>query len=141
MQSSVIQYRETGEMTDRETGRKKSALLLLVLVLTPYGVSGQPIKIFLETISDAAERTLICRETNLAGAQSDLENAVFYLNGSDIRGNLTAGEYTEEVGRITFPLTQALEGHFTCGKANSMSPNSLDLAGEYSMIWCASVVS
>ena len=116
-------------MKDRE---KKSALLLLVLVLTPYGVSGQPlIKIHLETISNPAERTLICRETNLEGRESDIENPVFYLNGSDVRGNLTAGEYTEARGRITFPLTQALEGRFTCGNGNNRSLNSLDLAGDY----------
>ena len=128
-----MQYRETEEMTDREKGRKKSALLLLVLVLTPYGVSGQQplIEIYLETISNPAERTLICRETNLKGRESDVENPVFYLNGSDVRGNLTAGEYTEARGRITFPLTQALEGHFTCGNGNNRSLNSLDLAGDY----------
>ena len=117
-------------MKDRE---KKSALLLLVLILTPYGVSGQQplIKIYLETISNPAERTLICRETNLERIESDVENAVFYLNGSDVRGNLTAGEYTEARGRITFPLTQALEGRFTCGNGNNRSLNSLDLAGDY----------
>ena len=129
-----MQYRETEEMTDREKGRNKRALLLLVLVLTPYGVSGQPlIKIHLETISDPAERTLICRETNVEGRESDVENPVFYLNGSDIRGNLTAGEYTEARGRITFPLTQALEGRFTCGNGDIRSQDSLALAlaGEY----------
>ena len=122
-------------MRKTTTGKKESSLLLLVFILVHSEVSGQQpqIRIILQTISDRADpaepRTLICRAMNLDGSTTDVEDPVFYLNGTDIRHNVT--DITTGAGRITFQLTQALEGHYTCGigTTDTLSINSLDLVG------------
>ena len=113
---------------------KGSALLLVVFVLAHSGALGQRIDISRVTVSNPAERTLVCRALLLDSSNTDLENAVFYLNGTDICNDLTTGEYTEQAGKITFPLTQAREGHYTCGSGNLQSHNELYLVGEYDLV-------
>lgn len=121
-------------MRKTATRKKESALLLLVFLLVHSEVSGQQqqIRIILRTVSDPADpaepRTLICRAMNVDATTTDVEDAVFYLNGTDIRHNVT--DITTGVGRITFQLTQALEGRYTCGSGTTArSMNFLDLVG------------
>ena len=64
---------------------------------------------------------------------------MFYLNGTDVRSDLMIGE-SEQRGGITFPLTQAREGYYTCGNGNMQSQNELYLVGEY-IVWCIEVCS
>ena len=83
-------------------------LVLLVTTITCTGVAGQRTEVRNGTISPP-QRTLICRFTDLTGSKVNLPNPIFYLDGEDVRTRLAAESFTEERGRITFPLTQELE--------------------------------
>ena len=86
---------------------------VVFLALSIVGVSSQTTRVSLGT-SVPENRELICIVENLVGQQTRLSDAVFYLNGMDVRMNLTSGEYTEGNGEITFLMRPELEGEYTC---------------------------
>ena len=80
------------------------------------------------------ERTLICRvSTGEPDRYNPIENAIFYLNGNDIRDELPGSdvEYSASTGTITIQLRQELEGYYTCGDGTTTSPESVILVCEY----------
>lgn len=106
----------------------------IVLILCSSSVASDPLTEIFEGPRTGNERILICRVTGVdGGAPSNVENAVFYLNGTDVRRNLTEQQYTEERGRLTFEISQALEGRYTCGNesADILSNDHRDVWGKY----------
>ena len=96
-------------------------------MLTSTGIS---IEISVKFYYGYFKRNLTCHYNE--GEQSNnVENAVFYLNGSDIRLSLTADEYVEGNGMFIFTITQELEGYYTCGNSSITSTNTLELVGEW----------
>ena len=79
------------------------------------------------------ERTLYCRANSASGTYNPIENAIFYLNGNDIRQELTGSEfeYSGSAGRIIIQLRQDLEGTYTCGDGTTTSPDPVILVCEY----------
>ena len=81
------------------------------------------------------ERTLFCRVNSASGVYNPIENAIFYLNGNDVRQELTGNEfeYSGSAGRIIIQLRQDLEGDYTCGNEDgtTTSPESVTLVCEY----------
>ena len=67
-------------------------------------------------------RGLICEVQIGTGLEEPVLNAVFYLNGSDVRISLTGSEYQFSIAAIIFDITPDLEGCYTCGNATYTSP-------------------
>ena len=80
------------------------------------------------TPSGSSQRILICDFKDATGTRFDVQNPVFYLNGSDVLLRLTGVQYTEnaERGMLTFEMTQELEGYYTCDNSSDDVPLSLD---------------
>ena len=68
------------------------------------------------------QRGLICRVQTGTGLEVAVLNAVFYLNGSDVRNKLTVSDFKSSTGKITFNITPDLEGCYTCGNGTHTSP-------------------
>ena len=49
------------------------------------------------------------------GLEVSVLNTEFYLNGSDVRNELTGSNFEESTGEISFDMTPELEGCYTCG--------------------------
>ena len=80
------------------------------------------------------KRTLICRvNSGVPDIYDPIENAIFYLNGSNVQNDLTGSEfeYSGSAGRIIIQLRQDLEGTYTCGDGSTTSPDSVILVCEY----------
>ena len=72
---------------------------------------------------DDNQRGLVCRVRTLSGSNVRVRNAEFYLNGNDVRNELTGMDFESSTGQIIFLITPALEGCYTCGNAtNYVSP-------------------
>ena len=102
-------------------------VLVLLLCVVVVHVTCQPFlpEIRLHTLAPGSSRNqkkLVCVIRTLEGYEVEVTNTEFYLNGSDVRGMLTGNEYDLVAGRITFELTQKLEGYYTCGNSSFESP-------------------
>ena len=71
---------------------------------------------------DDNQRGLICQVLTLSGFRVPVLNTVFYLNGNDVRNNLTGNGVQSSPGEIIFNITPDLEGCYTCGNATYRSP-------------------
>ena len=108
-----------------------ASLLILTTSLSP--VAAQVTRIHSLERSSPNRPRLSCRVTDLQNREMVVENAVFFLNGTDVRLNLSASEFTENGarGEIEFDMRQELEGEYTCGtSAESQSDNKKLIYGE-----------
>ena len=109
-----------------KTNAKASPMLMLLLIA---GAAAQRTVITPGTTpSGSSQRILICDFIDVTGTKFDVQNPVFYLNGSDVLLRLTGVQYTEnaETGVLTFEITQELEGYYTCDNISDHVPLSLD---------------
>ena len=110
------------------------ALLLLLTTITI--VTTQQQQTTIEQISPVGpnQRHLSCRVRGPDGIQRNFAGAIFFLNGTDVRLNLTASQFTEDRdrGEIMFTIRQEIEGLYSCGNGSAefLSHNSIEVYGE-----------
>ena len=69
----------------------------------------------------ANRRGLVCRVETGTGFDEPVLNTEFYLNGSDVRNELTGSDFEASTGEIIFDMTPELEGCYTCGNGTYRS--------------------
>ena len=110
-------------------------LLLLALTCSATAVTAQRTEISAGTTpTGSSQRILICDFIDEQGDEFDVENARFFLNGTNVL-DLTDRQYmeNEERGTLMFEMTQELEGYYTCDNESAhvpLSHNSLPVVGE-----------
>ena len=97
----------------------KALVLLLVLGLMFGHVTCQgfipEINSFNPQPPRANRRGLVCRVETGTDFDEPVLNTEFYLNGSDVRNELTGSDFEASTGKIIFDMTPELEGCYTCG--------------------------
>ena len=117
----------------RQSSLATLPLLCALAVHVQLGTSQLPPRIGEITVpgQPVNEKRLFCDARPLSGQPAlPVENAEFYLNGSDVLRMLHGSEarFEDSGGRMTivFQLTQELEGVYTCGNGTDYrSSNSL----------------
>ena len=118
-------------------GRLPASLIVLCVVLVGHLAQMQ----FLPEIGEDQQpahtpintKTLYCIVETAGGPTVPVNNARYYRDDTDIYDLPANSEVMEgSDGRVTFTITQDLEGYYTCGNSSTdyRSDNSLPLVGK-----------